>query len=411
MKSIDTERTERRGVALVMECFEALGFAFREQAESDYGIDGHAELIDAELPTGQLLGIQIKSGVSYLSESTGTAFVFRTDADHVVYWLNHALPVVICLCDIEKRVIYWSPVTKEIAIPTGKGFKFNVPVSQTLSSQSLSQLKDLLTPLIPPNRYTVFKTEDLSHGLAKRYSFSVVINGTASKAEISSVVRQVTTDGAKRRYHRNHLVEGRWGDADAHVVWTFVYPSAEDHARHNHICRSLWMNESLDDAARPSPIKGENIGNNIFVEWSETYDFLATHALENTLTKEGYLSAVRPLIEELKTLLVNVEANLSSLTAGDFTDALFLCTTDHARRRISKIYMEITDMPLAPFECKDMDGRLECFIACMDNISVFYSDKGRGMWSESERRSLSLQQCLDARKHLVELEYESKKVR
>ncbi|MCI5222131.1 MAG: DUF4365 domain-containing protein [Candidatus Electrothrix sp. AR4] len=94
---------ERRGVGIATDAFEALDFAFREQFESDYGIDAHAELIQSKQPTGQLLGIQLKSGASYLSERCDTGFVFRTDKDHANYWLNHALPVLICLCDVWKQ--------------------------------------------------------------------------------------------------------------------------------------------------------------------------------------------------------------------------------------------------------------------------------------------------------------------
>ena len=52
MKAQKTDRTERRGVNIAGELFEALDFAFREQSESDYGIDAHAELIQSEQPTG-----------------------------------------------------------------------------------------------------------------------------------------------------------------------------------------------------------------------------------------------------------------------------------------------------------------------------------------------------------------------
>ncbi|MEE9391222.1 MAG: DUF4365 domain-containing protein, partial [Planctomycetota bacterium] len=169
MKANETERTDRRGVALTMGAFESLGFAFREQTESDYGIDGHAELVDSGAPTGQLLGIQIKTGPSYLSERTEKEISFRTDAAHVDYWINHALPVVICLCDADNQTIYWQPVTKETAISTGKGYRFNIPLAQVLDDNSVPDLTDLLTPLVSPYRYTLFKTEDASHGLAKRY--------------------------------------------------------------------------------------------------------------------------------------------------------------------------------------------------------------------------------------------------
>lgn len=411
MKAKQTERTDRRGVALVMGAFESLGFAFREQAESDYGVDGHAELIKSEQPTGQLLGIQIKTGESYLSERTENAIVFRTDAEHVDYWLNHSLPMIVCLCDADNQAIFWQAVTDDTAISTGKGYRFDVPLKQILNGSAVPQLTDLLTPLVSPDRYTIFKTEDVSHGLAKRYSFKVVVNGTASKAEIASIVRKVTTDGAKRRYHRNHMVEGQWGAVNAHVVWAFVYPSAEDEARCNHICRSLWIHESLDDGARQLPMSGENIGNDIIVDWSDNYSFLAQHTSIHSLTKEDYLNTVISVIDELKQLLERVGGQLLSLKNGDITEESFLTTTEVDRNRTNDIYMAISAMSLAPFECKDMDERLECFIACMDNIVLHFSEKGRDTWTAPNRLELALQQRSYAIEHLAELEYELKKVR
>jgi len=41
---MDSGRTERRGVGLAMAAFESLGFAFREQSESDFGIDAQERL-------------------------------------------------------------------------------------------------------------------------------------------------------------------------------------------------------------------------------------------------------------------------------------------------------------------------------------------------------------------------------
>ena len=188
MKAQNTGSTERQGIGIAMTAFEAVDFAFRVQSESDYGIDAQAELIQSEEATGQLLGIQIKSGASYLSKKRETGFVFPTDEDHAKYWLNHALPVLICLCDVEARDVYWQVVTPETAISTGKGYKFIVPSTQLIDSSSRELLQNLLTPIIPANRYTLFKTDDSSHAGAKRYSFAVVINGTATKTHKAKAI-------------------------------------------------------------------------------------------------------------------------------------------------------------------------------------------------------------------------------
>lgn len=85
MKAKNSDRTERRGVGLAMAAFEAVDLAFREQSVRDFGIGAHVELIESEQPTGQLLGIQLKSGSSYLSEIEDENYVFRTDQKHVEY--------------------------------------------------------------------------------------------------------------------------------------------------------------------------------------------------------------------------------------------------------------------------------------------------------------------------------------
>lgn len=411
MKAKGTERTERQGVAIAAGRFESLGFAYRSQEENDYGVDGHAELIISEQPTGQLLGVQVKTGASYFADQADDVIIFRTDKEHVDYWLNHALPIIICLCDVDTQSIYWQAVTKETAVSTGEGYKFEIPFGQALDDSSLPKLTDMLSPVVAADRFTIFGTDDVSHGLAKRYSFRVVVNGTASKTEIASIVRQVTVDGAKRRYHRNHMVEGRWGDADAHVVWTFVYPSAADEARDNYICRSQWIHESLDSDFRPSLMSGENIGNDIVVDWSEQYRSLAHRTSTNSLTKEDYLNTVIPQIDELEQLLERIGARLISLKDGDISEKKFLVDTDADRKRTDVICMSQVDTSFAPFECKNMDECLISFSACIHNIVIVYSDDYRDIRTETNRVQVAMQQYSSAKDHLAGLRYELKKVR
>lgn len=411
IRATENDRTDRRGVAIAMEALESLGFAFREQKESDYGIDAHAELIESQAPTGRVLGLQIKSGTSYLSHQTDRAIVYRADAAHVDYWIDHALPVLILICDIPNRTVFWHPISRETALMTGKGYRFDIPIDQTLCASARPKLTDLLTPIASGDRFTIFKTDDVSHGSARRLSFRVVINGTASKSEIASIVRQVTTVGSQGRYFRGPLVESAWGDVDAHVVSTFVYPSAEDEARCNHICRSLWVSESLEESARPASFMGENIGHGIIVEWSRHYRSFAALVSANTMTKEAYLGIVIPVIEELRGLLAGIDSELVSLSAGEKTEASFLQETNAYLQRIDEIYMITSNFPYAPFECKSMDDVFNRLIAGLHNVFVYYSDRGVEKWTSGIRLKMSTEECRSAAQAMVDLEYELGKVR
>ncbi|MCI5163511.1 MAG: DUF4365 domain-containing protein [Candidatus Electrothrix sp. AX5] len=407
-----TNEVERRGVCIAGELFESLGFAFREQAVNDCGIDAHAELIQLEQPTGQLLGIQVKSGPSYLSKKCETGFVFPIDKDHVEYWLNHALPVLVCLCDVEAKNVYWQVVTNETAISTGKGYKFIVPSTQRIDSSSRGPLQQLLTPIIPANRYTIFETGDDSHGAAKRYSFKVVINSSATKAEIATIVRQVTNEGAKRRYYRNHLVEGRWGDSDAHVVSTFIYPTAEDYSRGLWICRSRWIHEGLEKQFRPVEFEGENVGDNIIVDWYEGYEKLSACLSEDTASKEEFFSAILPMMNELKILFQQVETNLLEYNENNINEEIFLARTEEPLKRAHELYLKGIDLPFAaPFECRDVEDKFQAVASSFDNMWIHYAEESRHNWTKENRLYLSLRQCESVRKDLQGFEYELEKIR
>ena len=411
MKAQKTDRTERKGVGIAITTFESIDYAFREQSISDYGIDAHAELIIDEEPTGRLLGIQLKSGPSYLKETVDAGYVFRTDEAHVECWLNHSLPVLICLCDLDKSCIYWQVVSKETAESTGKGFKVIVPINQLVDSSAKKTFEDLLTPVVADEKFTIFRTGDASHNAAKRYSFDVVLNGTATKAEIASIVRHVTNEGQKRRYHRNHLVEGRWGDTDAHVVWTYVYLSAEDQTRRNHICRTIWINDDFKPEFRPMGFDGENIGDQIIMDWSMNYESMAKLVSDNTLSKEDYFAEVLPRIEELKTILAVLDGNLNQLGSQTIDEATFLKSTDTERKRLDNLYDELGAIAFAPFECEQMDQKLQSFVAYLHNVWLYYSDSARDKWDSETRLRQCLKQIEYAKETASHLDYELKKIR
>lgn len=82
-----------------------LGHIFREQAANDVGIDAHVELVDEKTreATGQLVGLQIKSGPSFFKETTDNGIVFRGSLEHLDYWQNHCLPIFLVVVDTERQ--------------------------------------------------------------------------------------------------------------------------------------------------------------------------------------------------------------------------------------------------------------------------------------------------------------------
>ena len=148
--------TEYEGIALVQDFFRReLKWGFREQPPPDAGIDVQVETVVEGRLSGKLLGIQVKAGPSYLVERTDSGFVYRGDRDHLDYWRDHSLPVIIVLCDLEQNLAYWQHVTKEKAEATGKGWKTSVPFDQVLSGKWADALQRIAHRGRPFSRFAV----------------------------------------------------------------------------------------------------------------------------------------------------------------------------------------------------------------------------------------------------------------
>ncbi|WDT86904.1 DUF4365 domain-containing protein [Alteromonas sp. 009811495] len=136
-----SDQTSRIGVFKVGQIvFSELGWIFREQSTSDYGIDAHFEEVDEGEPTGQLIAVQIKTGDSYFTETDGTGYVFRFSTWHKQYWLGHSLPTIVTLVHPTNELVFWQHINQSTVLDTGKGWKVVVPFTNRLTIDSRNQL-------------------------------------------------------------------------------------------------------------------------------------------------------------------------------------------------------------------------------------------------------------------------------
>lgn len=141
-------KIDRLGISKLEYFFSQQGWLFREQPLHDYGIDAQVEIVVDNKATGALIAIQVKSGQSYFSECTDTAFIYRTDNKHIDYWTKHCLPVIVVLYDPDKDILYWEAISIDTIECTGKHWKVSIPKNKQLTEESLPELYNLTQP--PP---------------------------------------------------------------------------------------------------------------------------------------------------------------------------------------------------------------------------------------------------------------------
>lgn len=134
---------------------------FREQQKADMGIDAHVEVCENGNPLGRLIALQIKSGESWFREKATDGFVFRGSLEHLDYWQEHSLPVVIALYNPLNSKVFWQFVTPKLIKKTSKAWKIIIPVDNQLNRFSLMKLKEysketLISEILRNVRFTKF---------------------------------------------------------------------------------------------------------------------------------------------------------------------------------------------------------------------------------------------------------------
>ncbi len=127
-----TEDIGRQGVHKCGLIFAELGFIFREQTISDYGIDAIIETRNKDYLSGKMIAVQIKSGDSFFKEKEDDCIVFRGYIKHYNYWLNHSLPIIIVIYNPSTGECIWENVNKQTVQKCQNGWKIKLPCRHSL---------------------------------------------------------------------------------------------------------------------------------------------------------------------------------------------------------------------------------------------------------------------------------------
>jgi len=100
-------QTTNEGVNHARQVTNGAGHIFREVLEEDFGIDAYIEVCQNGGPTGMLIGLQIKSGESYVHSEKPDSFTYYPKADDLKYWHEYSLPVFLVIYRSSEQRAYW----------------------------------------------------------------------------------------------------------------------------------------------------------------------------------------------------------------------------------------------------------------------------------------------------------------
>ena len=411
MQSHLSSRTGRIGIAGTQLIFERLGCIFREQPIEDYGIDAHVEFIEKGQATGKLIALQIKSGDSWFQEKNGDNIIFRGNNEHLEYWQNHSLPVIVVLYKDSENIAYWQAVNNNTVQRTKKGWKLLIPIDRQVNSHALEQLKNLSQKIISAREYTELSLQDVSHGQAKRYSAKILLNREFTKDDIIQIIKYVTNRLKNREYYRNQQLEKRWSNKEAHVIWIYLYLSPEDHHNiANWICMTQWISKKLSPEFSPIQLDGEIIDGDIVVKWNENCQERSRISRLHELPKEKFLDLMIKVANPIIEIVTQIENVINQYKSGEIDQARYMTLMSNFESKVTELYFEATDIGSAPIECRDLSQQFQNLAAMAHNLVLPFSDCGLKTWDKPAIKNLVQMYLRDYHKELQKFDFEFEKI-
>lgn len=153
LRASKQDQNGNTGVSDVCSNFQRIGWGPARNDWHDLGTDLFVQVRDdTAFDGGLVIGVQVKSGESYFSrpsfEPNGEIngwWYHERDTRHFDYWVDHALPHLLVLHDLDSRRSYWAHVTLESIVKTGRGCKILVPSHQKIDEHSVDGLLAVAT--------------------------------------------------------------------------------------------------------------------------------------------------------------------------------------------------------------------------------------------------------------------------
>jgi len=358
-----------------------------------------------------LVALQIKSGASWFNEQDDVGFVYRGDRGHLNYWLEHSLPVILILHNPETHQTFWQAITVSNVSLTGKAWKISVPIYQKINPGMDVDLKRLVKKLPIYSASTIGNISDSSHGLAKRYSAKIILNKEHTQAEIIELIKKTTIEIKNCGYYRNDLTRSHWMDKPADVVWLFIYPTTEDEKNNNFLCRTEWFSRELDKDYLPMSNDGEEITDELKIDWNDGYLAYSRFNSQNTISKEEYLFSITRIIDSLTPFILETKELLANYDTDLISYEILESHCSSAFKATSILHDSANELGLSPYECKDINAKFQTILCYAHNIYLFHSGAGKSKDFPEDQKIYNIRSQIGYYlETLPDFEFELKKV-
>ncbi len=259
-------------------------------------------------------------------------------------------------------------------------------------------------------RYDIVSLKDVSHAGAKRYRAFVVLDRHYTTPVIRDIIREATETVRQSGYYRDERVRAHWGDTPAHIVWLFIAADQQDVRTCNWICRTSWIDASVPRNMRPSALRCDERIGDIEIAWQKDYQAQREFLESGSAVKGDYLGKVQPIIGEMVQLGQRAKEIFQRYRAGEVCEPDLILRMQKIQPRVTELYHLSGDIPFPPEDCKDYDQACQNVFATVDNMFLYYSQRGLETWPKKNREPLMTFSIDDFEKDVARVQFEEEKL-
>lgn len=259
-------------------------------------------------------------------------------------------------------------------------------------------------------RYSVLKLKDVSHAGAKRYRGTILLDRHYPRDVIREVIQESTHALRHENYYRNEHTKSRWGETPAHVVWMFIAHDLEDVAAPNWVCRSMWLDPSLPGPFRPFPLRADEWLDDIAVAWNHQYRVLKRLYAANLGTKQQVVEGLQAILKPMVRSASRATELFGEYTDGRMSEEDFVSAMQKMEPQVRELYLESMRIPLPPQDCTDYEQACQDVFAIIDNVFLFYSERGLRTWPKKNRDWLMQDAVNRYYEHIERIKFEEAKL-
>ncbi|WP_269848636.1 hypothetical protein [Methanosarcina horonobensis] len=217
--------------------------------------------------------------------------------------------------------------------------------------------------------YDTITEEDVSFGLARRYSTNVLINKDYPKCEIKDALGEIVFSLK----------------ANNDVIWIFAYNKLDDISNVNWFCRSYWVSPDLDQEWRPMRIKSNDGIEDIEIEWNNEYEKYREFYKSHSGTKSEIIKWSDTLLEQVVPIAKTAIEKFIQFQSSEIDDEEFLEHMHKNRKTVQELYLQSGKRKYPPYECREYIQKFDNIFAIVDNIFLFHSKENMDTWPEKTR--------------------------